>query len=423
MFPGIEQLVFIVKDMLLAGILLLGLWPHRSRWRRQVSPVLPPYAKMPLALYVFWVLIEGANFNLPNLLVPIWGIKAHLLYAGIIILVPISFRSSDQLLRQVVKLYPWLVIPVCCVALLQLSSLDTSFINRSISDIGAGTAYFGDDRLVRVTGTFSYISGMSSFTLSVGLLGVALFVLGVRSRAFLLGLCSILALLPATGSRSVVVVMAVGALLIFLAAVAARQIKFSQFVYAVIVGLVLFLLSLYLQGDAWSALHQRADMARGDHNRIFTVFTNAFHHAQSAGWLGFGAGSANYGSVALTKGIMPFSWLPMGARFEEESGRIMIELGMVGWFLSLAMRLAFLSWAIALIRGGLTKSIRSSAIIALPALALGFYQGNGVFAPPVGASYYWFCVAMLAMAQYENRQISLHRRSFPGHNFGSSISQ
>ncbi len=92
----------------------------------------------------------------------------------------------------------------------------------------------------------------------------------------------------------------------------------------------------------------------------------------------------------------------MGSRFEEESGRIVIELGIVGWFLSLAMRLAFLTWSLRLVRRGATPSIRSAAIIAVPLLALGVYQGSGVFAPPIAAACYWFCVALLGMAQYQH---------------------
>jgi hypothetical protein len=331
-------------------------------------------------------------------------VKSHLLYAGLLILVPLAFSSVHKLLTYLEKLYPWLVIPVFLVAMLQLVSPDSSFINQSIHDQGAGTSFFGDARLVRITGTFSYITGMAAFVQMAGLLGLGLLISGARSRWFFIGLALTMALLPATGSRSVILVLGVGGLVMLFTACMARLVKFRQAVYILSIGVLLLLISFYSQDTAWVALQQRSERASHDHYRIFTTFTNAFRYFDVAGLFGYGTGSANYGSVALTKGMPPFSWLPMGNRFEEESGRIVIELGILGWVFSLMMRLIFVLWAVRLCLGGRVRSARCVAVLSLPTLALGLYQGNGVFSPPLAASYYWFCVALLAMAQHEHRQ-------------------
>jgi hypothetical protein len=42
-------------------------------------------------------------------------------------------------------------------------------------------------------------------------------------------------------------------------------------------------------------------------------------------------------------------------------------------------------------------------------MALGVQQGNGVFAVPLGAVFYWFCVGQMAMARFEDRQIDAAR--------------
>lgn len=409
-FPAAEQMIFIAKDVLLLVIFLIAVTVQRGR----LASSIPAIVKLMFLLYTVWVFFEATNFRLPNLLVPLWGTKAHLLYATIIFLLPICFVSVEDLLETLTRIYPWLVIPVCCVCMLQLVSADTSFINQSLKGGTEAAAYFGDAQLVRVTGTFSYISGMASFIQCAGLLGLGLFVAGARSGAFLLALGLTLSLLPSTGSRAVILVMALGASIIFLTAVAARQIGLRRFLFVMTASSVLMALSFYAQDETWLALQQRVEAARHDQYRVFTTFTNAFDYFSVSGLFGYGSGSTNFGAIALSKGIVPFSWLPVGGRFEQESGRIVIELGILGWFLSLAMRLAFFFWALKLALRGRSQFIRSVAVIGLPVLALGVYQGNGVFAPPLGAFYYWFCVAMLGLAQYEHDQFVLRRSSPAG---------
>ncbi len=403
--PGAEQILFIAKDALLLGMLAYAML-NRTR---QKNAVMDASARALFVLYAAWVLLESGNLNLPSVLVGIWGLKAHLLYASLILLLPLAFNNLDELFRWLVKIYPWVVIPVCSLAFVQLVSPADSFINQSVKGGTEATSYFGDAGLVRVTGTFSYISGMGAFVQVTTLLGMGLFLAGARSRLFLVGLGFALATLPATGSRGVIVVVAASAIIMLLAAVTSKLIGTKTALRIVVVMAVLGAASLQTQDAAWVALQQRAEGASYDENRLFTTFTNAFHFFDVAGFFGFGAGSANLGSPALVKGVTPFSWLPMGNRFEEESGRIVIELGMFGWLFSLAMRAALFLWSAKLVLGGRTRTVRVAAVLALPVMGLGMYAGNGVFAHPFAATYYWFCVALLAMAQFEHRREMVQR--------------
>jgi hypothetical protein len=161
--------------------------------------------------------------------------------------------------------------------------------------------------------------------------------------------------------------------------------------------------SIYSQDAAWLALAERAERAQSDQSRTISAFANAFEYFQSAGSFGFGAGSATFGAPGLAKDKEPFSWLPFGHAFEEESGRIVIELGVVGWVISLTMRAVFAVWAGLLALRGASPGVRMAAVLALPMMAMGLYQGNGVFAPPVAGAFYWLCIAILAMAQAEHQ--------------------
>lgn len=398
--PGAEQILFIAKDALLLGMLAYAML-NRTR---QKNAVMDASAGALFVLYAAWVLLESGNLNLPSVLVGILGLKAHLLYASLILLLPLAFNNLDELFRWLVKVYPWVIIPVCVLAFVQVASPADSFINQSLKGGTEGTAYFGEASLVRVTGTFSYISGMSAFVQTGVLLGMALFLGGARSRLFLVGLGFALAALPVTGSRAVIVVVAAGAAIMLLAAVSSRLIGSKTAVRIVVVAGLLGVISLQTQDAAWVALQQRMESAGDTGTRFLIPFFSAFHFFDVAGFFGFGAGSANLGSPALVKGVAPFSWFPPGTRFEEESGRLVLELGMFGWLFSMALRLALFLWSARLALTGRSRTVRVAAVLALPVMAFGVYQGNGVFAHPVAASYYWFCVALLAMAQFEHRQ-------------------
>jgi hypothetical protein len=417
--PSAEQLLFVAKDALLVGLLVYALLNRP----RKINASMQPAARALLLLYAAWVLLETGNLNLPSVLVGIWGLKAHLLYASLILLLPLAFSNLDDLFRWLVKAYPWIVVPVCALAFMQLASPADSFINQSLKGGTEGTAYFGDEGLVRVTGTFSYISGMSSFVQVTTLLGMGLFLAGVRSRMFLIGLGFALAALPATGSRGVIVVVAASAMLMLFSAISSRLIGMRMAIRIVFVMAILGAISLQTQDAAWVALQQRAESSRRDEGRLLSTFTNAFRYFEVAGYFGFGAGSANLGSPALVKELVPFSWFPAGTLFEAESGRLVLELGMFGWLFSLAMRVALFFWSMKLAVTGRTRTIRVAAVLALPVMALGMYQGNGIFAPPVGASYYWFCVALLAMAQFEQRQALLQRARLRAQQLHAAIAR
>jgi len=403
--PGAEQLLFILKDAFLAFTLAFLLVPGR---RYVVAAQLPPISGLLLNVYCFWVVADAFNINLPNIAVGVWGIKSHLLYAALLILVPVAFRDLDSLLAWCIKLYPWLVVPPCALAFLQLTSSPDSFVNQQVRGGLDMIAYFGDESLVRVAGPFSYVTGMACFVQAAVVLGVGLFISGARSPKFLLGLGFCLAALPATGSRSVVVIGITSVLLMLFAGKASRLISLRTSVSIAGALAALAVVGFLAQDSAWTALQERTrniSELQDDSSRAVTAFTGAFEFMEESGFAGFGSGAASLGSSALAPGVQPFSWLPGGDRFEEESGRLVLELGIVGWLISLSLRISFLVWSLALLLGARGRSPRAAGLIALPVMALGVHSGNGIFAPPIAPSFYWFCVALLAMARYQESEI------------------
>jgi len=403
--PAAEQILFILKDVLLLGLLMLVL-SKSSRGAVQ----LPDTIKQLFMLYAFWVTLEVFNLHSPNLFVGVWGLKSHLLYASLIIVLPRAFHDLTELLGALERIYPWVVVPVCLVAFSQLVAGGESALNQQVRGGTEGLSYFGEQNLVRVAGTFSYITGMGAFVQFVSLLGVGLYLAGARSWIFLVGLAFAMMVLPVTGSRAVLFVPLAGFVLMIAAAWQWRLMSGKRVLQAGVLMLGLMVVSMQSQDTAWEALQQRIDANREEgSSRMVTAFTNAFAHMETAGLFGFGTGTANLGAVALTPGIKPFSWLP--GYFEEESGRIVLELGMIGWFLSLWLRVGLLLFSFSLLRDGMTRTVKAAAMMALPFIAFGVHSGNGVFAASYMAVGYWLMVAILAMAYREQRRLKRERRS------------
>lgn len=399
-FPGAERLLFVAKD----GLCLWLVAQVYSYQRGLVIP-LPPAVRQLLALYAFWVVLNAFNPSVPNLLVGIWGMKAHLLYAGLIPVVAYAYPTVESLFRDLERLFPWIVVPVSLLSFAQLGSGAESVLNQQVKGGIEGISTFGEEGLVRVAGSFSYISGMAAFVQVMALLGVGLYLAGARSRPFLIGLAFALMALPVTGSRAVIVNVAVGLALLLLLGWQAGLINTRRFVQACLLLGLLGLVSFLAQDAAWEALQQRAEANREEGIvRILDPLLDPLGKVEVAGWMGYGAGTANLGSVALTASIRAFSWLPYGVTFEGEAGRLMLELGVVGSLLSLALRLSLLWLAGKLAVSGPSGALRAAGVVAFPFLAIGAVSGTGVFAPSYGAVGYWFAAALLAVAYRQARR-------------------
>jgi hypothetical protein len=397
--PLSEQLVFVAKDLALFGCVALLIGFRSFPANLTIHRALVPFA----AIYLLWILLSAFNPWLPNAAVALWGLKSHLLYAlGMLLMVPMVFSDTTAALRRLVSLYPWIVIPVCMLGIAQVLAPVDSALNAQIRGDSESVAYFGSSNLVRVSGTFSYISGMGAFVQIVVLLGIGLLLAGARGLLFLGALALAFASLPIAGSRAVVLVTLLGAATMIGIAPFAGLLSVKRTVFIFVCGGILLFLSSIAMSDAWVALQERTESTFEETNRAITAFTNAFDYFDQSGMAGFGTGAANLGAPAFAKDIPAFSWIPGNVLFEEESGRLVLELGILGWMLSVFFRIGLLVWALSLALRGRTVAARTSAVLALPALALALHVGVGVFAPPVWSAYVWFCVTLLSMAQYEH---------------------
>jgi hypothetical protein len=397
LLPGAQDLFYFAKDVFLLGA-YAGFF-RSPAWRRY---------RVPSGQILYGLLIVGTflgilqifNPNLPNVLVGILGFKAYFLYVPLTFLLPAMFRSDQELAVQL-RRYLLLALPVGLLAVAQFFSPPGSPLNtyaRSSSEANA-IVTFGSSTYVRVTSTFSFISGYTSYLLATIIL---LLIWMANARWRLRGNWLMIGALGATvlgmmmsGSRGPVLLL--GALFPFYwwLGVLREQGGGTTF------GRLLLGFSLLAGGLAWvgedaiGAFYGRALGIEDVPARLTLPFEAPFRVIGDAGPLGFGIGATHQTAAAVTHGIPPYIWL-RGLLLEAESGRVMLELGAIGFAIIYLIRIYLILFALSQVFKLRTRFHRSLAVGSFLFL-LGSLPGGIVF-EVVSGVYYWTFVGLLFAA-------------------------
>src|SRR5438093_6178900 len=153
-FPDYGQLIYLAKDILLlgayAGFFLPRILRHQPLALRH--PV-----TMPLLLFGIVAVFELANPSLPNFAIGLFGLKAYLVYAPLLYLVPYAFRETDELRRFLMAFVLLAFVPLTR-GIVQFWAPPDSVLNRyGWEDDPSGSATFAETGKVRITCTLSYL--------------------------------------------------------------------------------------------------------------------------------------------------------------------------------------------------------------------------------------------------------------------------
>lgn len=399
--PGAEDLVYFAKD----GILLAaygGYFAHRRAGAAAVPHL--PALEMLLAVSAFVGLLQVLNPLLPNLWVGLFGFKAYFLYIPLIWLVPASFGSKEELWRFLYR-YALLAIPLGILALFQFGSSSSSAINTYARPGEGGAFSFGSSSHARVTSTFSFITGYVSYLYATSL--VILTVLGVARwelKKYLL-LYAALALtvvgMMASGSRAPVLL-----LVLTLPLYAWLFLSRDRGGIAIAVRLMVAIgvLAVFLAAaatDVVGAFYGRASGTDDATSRILSPFVSPFTLIDEAGALGFGIGATHQAATALVDTVSPFLWLG-GLAVEDESGRVMLELGPFGFILIYGARIlltAFAALSVFVFHDRFARAIAVTCFLYF----LTSIPGGIVFNVTAGL-YYWFFAGLLFLAVRFDRE-------------------
>jgi hypothetical protein len=347
LFPGAQDIVYLGKDVILLGT-YLGFLRERERLRIKPPPLPSFYAALGLGAGVG--ALEIFNPSLPNLLVGVLGFKAYFLYVPILFVLPAAF-PTDRDLVLFLRRYILLSIPVGALAVAQFLSPSSSLLNTYARSAEA-TGYvstFGSSEYVRVTATFSYISGYGSYLVAITILVLA-YLAATRWRlrhslaAYVaLGMAALGMLM--TGSRGPVFMLALLFPVYWWLAVI-RGAEGGATFARLLVGLTLVGILLgSLGADAVAAFRGRAAGSQDVGGRLAAPFIAPWDILADAGPLGYGIGATHQTAIAVTQGIVPYSWLQARGS-EVESGRVMLEIGPIGFLLVYFVRIYLVGFAL-----------------------------------------------------------------------------
>lgn len=403
LLPGAQDLIYFAKDVVLLGV-YIGYLREAPRLRNRIAslPLLYPL----LGMTAFFGLLQVFNPNLPNLPIGILGFKAYFFYAPLLLVVPAAFSSDAEAFRFL-RRYAFLAIPVGLLAIAQFFSPATSTLNAYARAAAEGpyATTFGTSSHVRVTATFPYITGYASYLLATAVLLVTL--LSARRwelwRNWLIYVAlgmTFLGMLM-TGSRGPVVVFAVIFPLYWWLVVAREKQKAALLGRTLGAVLLLAAFVAIFGQDALGAFQGRA-AGSGEEisNRILAPAVAPLRVLPHVGLLGYGIGSTHQTAAALAPHLVPFSWL-RGMLIEIESGRVMVELGPIGFVLVYLLRIALTGLAL---RNALTLRTRFHRSLAAASFAFffGAIPGGAIF-DVTGGVYYWFFAGLLTLAMQLDR--------------------
>ncbi|MBN8420534.1 MAG: hypothetical protein J0L73_16570 [Verrucomicrobia bacterium] len=347
LLPSGEELVYFLKDIFLVGAYLrfyLSPDPELRTLRLRVPGTL-------IFLLCSAVSFSALNPNIGSPLLAAYGVKIYFMYLPLTFMMPYLFRTQQELLRQLTW-YVLLAVPICLLGVLQFKSDRFSMINTFASGMGeTGAVGFGVGDRARVTGTFSYISGHTTFVVVFYILSVVLLTLKETPRKWLI-IFVVVPLLAGNalmgGSRASMVSIAFVTFGFALAAMGGRLGTARNFVITLVVGGVLALAGgVYFFADALVHFEARAKGAETVKGRVMDHPLAALELAVKEGGLfGYGIGTAHSATAAIRKklGILPLKKAVPG--MDNELGQIFAELGLfgfLGWY-GLRILLLWLNW-------------------------------------------------------------------------------
>jgi hypothetical protein len=430
-----SEFVYFYKDFLMV-VVILGYIAKKHKPPLAIKGLFKP---LPVILFAFalYALASISNPALPHPIVGLLGVKAYLLYVPLAFLVPRMFTTREKL---VAFLKWYLTISLFVTALCAVQFLDSdpnSSLNRYAWDENTmvsagleamdGVARFQDSAdkdFVRVTGSFSFLSGLgvyltTTFALLLGLISQRR--MGRLPKGFRWLYHTCLAVVATatfmTGSRSAVLNLCFMGFIFF--TMVSKKDLLRRGWQAVVGGVLIFVTITVFFPQAYDALYTRAfageeQMSEG-RGRIEEAFRLPIDEAAYAGAFGYGIGATqNAVPILMQKLDLSFVGEKIPIYYESEPGRLMLELGIVGYVLHLFLRLGIcftLLFACLSIRDVESKSL---AIAAVAALLFPLFIGGAVTNHTQNV-YQWFLIgipmAMLNAERLTDRPSGANRAS------------
>ena len=345
--PQASELVYFLKDIILLGAyfkFFLSPDSDIKRWRLDAP------AGLVLMISCMVILTGAFNTNIGSAVLAVYGIKVYLWYLPLAFMMPFLFRSDKEMVN-VLFIYSLISIPICLLGIAQFFAGPESWINvyarSQFAEMQLVSTFGGVSERARITGTFSYITGHSTFTvfffaICLGLLG------GLKDNRKWIILMAVLPLLAAnalmSGSRAAVFAMIIiGAFFTLVSIFKKVGTGKNVVTYLVLAGAVILIGVNSFFGSAVKEFETRRKTA-GDSvtERALTPFGTIVTAASEVGLAGYGIGMSHPAVEALRTTLkLPTPKLRCPV-YDSEMGQVLAELGFVGFVMWYLLRIMML---------------------------------------------------------------------------------
>lgn len=348
--PGLASPLYVLKDVVLWGG-YLSYASQRDPFQLP-RPLRSTWVPLLLAAYISMVLLQAVNLQQPSLIVSAVGLKAHLAYLPLVVLLPalIAQVTEEQMMRFLWGYTVFLFLPIVALCIYQFFQPPSAWVNQYVRDM-ATIATVEDHP--RITGTFSYIGSLTPYLRFSAFLSTSVLLAGLkweRRSLTVLGVIMLLGtalILPMPGSRGPIVLVlgSVTALFLVMRLRGYRLRLACGTLLLAIVVVQVFGGSGLLEG--WDVLLERTVQVGGEEAEARTVdlLLAPITGIEKAGLFGYGVGTNHQAAPALVARTWDgFLGIDNGAL------RLITEVGMVGWLIVMAMKTSLLYVAFRTVR-------------------------------------------------------------------------
>ncbi|MEH2385324.1 MAG: hypothetical protein V7K14_05955 [Nostoc sp.] len=402
--PQASNLIYFVKDLVLIGAYIKYFVIETKRTKNH-------YINVFIYLLAIWSFVQAFNPSLGSYIVGLFGLKTYLLYIPIFWMLSDMFSSKIDIYKFL-RFYLLLVIPVCLLAVAQFFSPPSSPLNV-YSNSASVVAMFGvgKEQIVRVTGSFSYITGFGTYLSASLSLLVPMLTLRQSRVWFCLTIIELLLVLGTsfmTGSRTVVLYEALFLIsyVFILSLTHPNQTPhiIKKFILPTIIASVVVPTYFSKSIDLLSkrTISNSAESA----GRIWGPFTEAVsgiqYIIQSKQIDSYGTGATHQATSVLRK----FLGLPQGEPtppLEVEPARVAVEIGVIGFISWYLIRISLIISLFLTLR-----KLRDPFLCQLALSAFLFHllqiTISVIFNPYMGIYYWFFAGFIFLLPELEKRE-------------------